>query len=349
MRSVLPSVRVCMRRERRAQRPRAQQEVAVRSRSACTDIGCGARGRAPPAALLHRVAERLSFCARRARPRTSPQPALSEAIRKLEAELGRAAARALDAARGAHAGRRDAAARGARRGRRLRRRARAGPGSGARARRPSARRLRGRGCGRAQQPRPRALLAPLPARARASRGASSGAARSRRCAQASATWRSSGCPPTRPGWCMEIVAQEDRFAGLCVGHPLAARAELSVVELNAEPILWTSTRAALLGRLVGGQPAARRLRAGVGTGERQRGGDARARRRRRRLLHRAPLDDRVLSPPGPDLGADRRHRSAAHRPRPPRQRPLPARRGVRRGRARARRNSTRAGGSRRGR
>ncbi len=47
-------------------------------------------------------------------------------------------------------------------------------------------------------------------------------------------------PADSTGLVMETVAQEDRFAGLCVGHPLAERAELSVVELNAEPILWTS-------------------------------------------------------------------------------------------------------------
>jgi DNA-binding transcriptional LysR family regulator len=37
----------------------------------------------------------------------------------------------------------------------------------------------------------------------------------------------------------ELVATEPRYAGLAAGHALAARDELSVVELNDEPIMWT--------------------------------------------------------------------------------------------------------------
>src|SRR5918999_569436 len=55
-----------------------------------------------------------------------------------------------------------------------------------------------------------------------------------------------------------------------------------------------AARPAVLGRLVGGQPAPRRLRAPVGPGERQRRGDARAGGRGHRLLHRDAVDDRVL-------------------------------------------------------
>jgi DNA-binding transcriptional LysR family regulator len=37
----------------------------------------------------------------------------------------------------------------------------------------------------------------------------------------------------------ELVASEPRYAGLAAGHPLARRGELSVLDLNDEPIMWT--------------------------------------------------------------------------------------------------------------
>ena len=37
----------------------------------------------------------------------------------------------------------------------------------------------------------------------------------------------------------EVVAEEERFAGLSSDHPLAERSSLSILELNDEPITWT--------------------------------------------------------------------------------------------------------------
>jgi DNA-binding transcriptional LysR family regulator len=46
-------------------------------------------------------------------------------------------------------------------------------------------------------------------------------------------------PADSVGLHTEIVAVEPRYAGLPVHHRLASRTELSVVELNSEPIMWT--------------------------------------------------------------------------------------------------------------
>jgi molybdate transport repressor ModE-like protein len=46
-------------------------------------------------------------------------------------------------------------------------------------------------------------------------------------------------PADLTGLRWEIVASEPRFAGLAVSHPLAGREQLSVLELNDEPIMWT--------------------------------------------------------------------------------------------------------------
>jgi DNA-binding transcriptional LysR family regulator len=46
-------------------------------------------------------------------------------------------------------------------------------------------------------------------------------------------------PADLTGLASEIVAEEHRFAGLASSHPLAGRDALSVVELNDEPIMWT--------------------------------------------------------------------------------------------------------------
>ena len=46
-------------------------------------------------------------------------------------------------------------------------------------------------------------------------------------------------PADLTGLRWEIVASEPRFAGLSIDHPLAHRDELSVLELNDEPIMWT--------------------------------------------------------------------------------------------------------------
>jgi molybdate transport repressor ModE-like protein len=46
-------------------------------------------------------------------------------------------------------------------------------------------------------------------------------------------------PADLTGLRWEIIATEPRFAGLAVTHPLAGRDELSVLELNEEPIMWT--------------------------------------------------------------------------------------------------------------
>jgi DNA-binding transcriptional LysR family regulator len=46
-------------------------------------------------------------------------------------------------------------------------------------------------------------------------------------------------PADLTGLRWEIVASEARFAGLAAGHRLAGREELSVLELNDEPIMWT--------------------------------------------------------------------------------------------------------------
>jgi DNA-binding transcriptional LysR family regulator len=46
-------------------------------------------------------------------------------------------------------------------------------------------------------------------------------------------------PADLTGLRSELVAAEPRFAGLAADHRLASRRELSVVELNDEPIMWT--------------------------------------------------------------------------------------------------------------
>ena len=46
-------------------------------------------------------------------------------------------------------------------------------------------------------------------------------------------------PADLTGLVSEPVATERRFAGLAAGHTLARRDELSIVELNDEPIMWT--------------------------------------------------------------------------------------------------------------
>ena len=46
-------------------------------------------------------------------------------------------------------------------------------------------------------------------------------------------------PADLTGLRSELVASEQRYAGLASGHRLAARAQLSVNELNDEPIMWT--------------------------------------------------------------------------------------------------------------
>ena len=46
-------------------------------------------------------------------------------------------------------------------------------------------------------------------------------------------------PADLTGLKSELVASEPRFAGLASSHPLAGRDALSVVELNDEPIMWT--------------------------------------------------------------------------------------------------------------
>ena len=120
-------------------------------------------------------------------------------------------------------------------------------------------------------------------------------------------------PADLTGLRSEIVASEARFAGLAGSHPLAARSSLSVDELTDEPIMWTRRAPRYWVGLVGGQPATRRALADLGTRERQRRGDARAGRRRLRLLHRPGLDDRVLRAAGPRLGASGRRRPAADR------------------------------------
>lgn len=46
-------------------------------------------------------------------------------------------------------------------------------------------------------------------------------------------------PNATTGLHVEEVAEERRYAGLPAGHRLAGRAELSILELNAEPLMWT--------------------------------------------------------------------------------------------------------------
>jgi DNA-binding transcriptional LysR family regulator len=46
-------------------------------------------------------------------------------------------------------------------------------------------------------------------------------------------------PAASTGLELEEVASERRFAGLPAGHRLARREELSILELNPEPIMWT--------------------------------------------------------------------------------------------------------------
>jgi DNA-binding transcriptional LysR family regulator len=46
-------------------------------------------------------------------------------------------------------------------------------------------------------------------------------------------------PADSTGLHVETVAVEPRYAGLPAQHPLAARPELSILELNEEPIMWT--------------------------------------------------------------------------------------------------------------
>jgi DNA-binding transcriptional LysR family regulator len=46
-------------------------------------------------------------------------------------------------------------------------------------------------------------------------------------------------PADLTGLRWELVAEERRYAGLATLHPLARRSELSVLDLNDEPIMWT--------------------------------------------------------------------------------------------------------------
>jgi DNA-binding transcriptional LysR family regulator len=46
-------------------------------------------------------------------------------------------------------------------------------------------------------------------------------------------------PADLTGLRWELVASEPRYAGLAAGHRLAGRARLSVLDLNDEPIMWT--------------------------------------------------------------------------------------------------------------
>jgi DNA-binding transcriptional LysR family regulator len=46
-------------------------------------------------------------------------------------------------------------------------------------------------------------------------------------------------PADLTGLRWELVASERRYAGLAAAHPLARRPELSVLDLNDEPIMWT--------------------------------------------------------------------------------------------------------------
>ena len=201
------------------------------------------------------------------------------------------------------AGRRGDGARGARRRSRAstrRWRRSAAPRSG----RPGA-------CGSASRPPARGGSPRSPARASSpasrtcasSRAATTGAARSPRCATASATSPSSGCRPTSPA-CARRSWPSSRARRRCrssTGSPRATSLSVDELDRRADHVDPAST--ALLGRLVGGEPASVRPRADLGTGERQRRGDARAGRRRLGLLHRPGLDDRVLRAAGPRVGA----------------------------------------------
>jgi DNA-binding transcriptional LysR family regulator len=122
-------------------------------------------------------------------------------------------------------------------------------------------------------------------------------------------------PADLTGLKSELVATEPRFAGLATSHALARRESLSVNELTDEPIMWTrlAPDTSPPTRLVGRQPPPRRARTTLGPGERERRGDARTGRRRLGLLHRPGLDDGVLRAAGPGLGADPRRRPVADR------------------------------------
>ena len=166
------------------------------------------------------------------------QSALSEALRKLEVELGvellERSSRGVALTPAGEA----LAAGGARGDRALRRRA--GRGRAPRAGRPGRLRVgfEAAGAGRLSTQSRARFLARFPhVRVEPRRydwGGEVAALREGEC-DVAFVW----LPADLTGLRSEIVASEPRFAGLAASHPLAARASLSVDELTDEPIMWT--------------------------------------------------------------------------------------------------------------
>ena len=192
------------------------------------------------------------------------QSSLSEAVRKLEVELGVELLERSSRGVALDAGRRGDGARGGRGRRALRRRAGGGPRRRVGADRAPAGRLRGRRRRAALHAVPRALPRPLPARARRAaplrlgrRGRRAARRRVRRRLRVAAgrphrpaLGDRGGRAAASPG-----VSVEHRLAsaGVAVGRRAHRRAD------HVDP-----PSAPLLGRLVGGEPASVRPRAGAG-------------------------------------------------------------------------------------
>ena len=198
-------------------------------------------------------------------------------------------------------------------GRALRRGAGGRPRRRARADRAPAGRLRGRRRGAALDAVARALPRALPARARRAAPLRLGR-RGRRAARRRVRrrLRLAARRPHRPALgARGVRAALRRRRRRRTGSPRAQSLSVDELDRRADHVDPAST--ALLGGLVGGEPAPVRPRADLGPGERQRRGDARAGRRRLGLLHRPGLDDRVLRAAGPRVGARGRRRPAADR------------------------------------
>ena len=101
-------------------------------------------------------------------------------------------------------------------------------------------------------------------------------------------------PVDTTGLHLEVVAAEPRFVGVAGHHPLAGRPGVSIMDLRDEPIMWTSKAPGSLVDWIGRQSSSRRLRASVGSVQRQRGRVPQTGSCGRSHLHQPSLDGLLL-------------------------------------------------------